>query len=117
MNSSARPFLRRIASNLLWTPQGIVRSPVVTFYDGDDAFVVETCSCPDRLPETEFHAGLLVADFPADFRGAFERLRASSGDLLADLPHTVVPGGVWVVLSGLDYARMRLTAESRIQRL
>lgn len=116
MNSSAQPS-RRIASNLLWTPQEIVRTPVVTFYDGDDAFVVETSPHPDRLPETEFYAGLLVADFPTDFRAAFERLRASSGDLLSDLPHTVVPGGIWVVLSGLDYARMRLTAESRIQRL
>ena len=56
-------------------------------------------------------------DFPPDFPEAFGRLRASSGDLLTELPHTVVPGGVWVVLSGLDYARMRLTAESRIRRL
>ena len=117
MNSSARPFRRRIASNLLWTPQGIVRSPVVTFYDAEDDFVVETCPCPDRLPETEFHAGLLVADFPPEFLEAFGRLRASSGDLLTELPHTVVPGGVWVVLSGRDYARMRLTAASRIRRL
>ena len=89
----------------------------MTFYDAEDDFVVETCPCPDRLPETEFHAGLLVADFPPDFPEAFGRLRASSGDLLTELPHTVVPGGVWVVLSGLDYARMRLTAASRIRRL
>lgn len=116
MNSSAGPFRRRIASNLLWTPQGLVRRPLVTFY-GDGTYLVETCAAPDRLPVTEFHAGLLVADFPADYRDAFERLRVSADDLLTTLPQTVVEGGIWVVLSGLDYAAMRLTPQSRIQRL
>lgn len=116
MNSSAMPFRRRIASNLLWTPQGVVRRPLVTFF-GDGTFLVESCPMPDRLPATEFHAGLLVADFPADYREAFEQLRKSVGDLLTTLPQTVVEGGIWVVLSGLDYAAMRLTPQSQIQRL
>lgn len=116
MNSSAGPFRRRIASNLLWTPQGLVRRPLVTFC-GDGTFLVETCAAPDRLPATEFYAGLLVADFPADYRRAFERLRAAADDLLTTLPQTVVEGGIWVVLSGLDYAALRLTPQSRIQPL
>lgn len=116
MNSSAGPFRRRIASNLLWTPQGLVRRPLVTFY-GDCTYLVETCAAPDRLPATEFYAGLLVADFPADYRRAFERLRAAEDDLSATLPQTVVEGGIWVVLSGLDYAALRLTPQSRIQPL
>lgn len=116
MNSSAGPFRRRIASNLLWTPQGLVRRPLVTFY-GDGTYLVETCVAPDCLPATEFYAGMLVADFPADYRRAFERLRAAEDDLSATLPQTVVEGGIWVVLSGLDYAALRLTPQSRLQPL
>ena len=116
MNSSVRPFRRRIASNLLWTPQGLVRHPVVTFY-GERDFLVESCPAPDRLPATEFHAGLLVGDFPEDYRAAFERLRSDTDDLSTALPRVVVPHGIWVVLSGLDYAALRLTPHSRIQRL
>lgn len=116
MNSSGVHFRRRIASNLLWTPQGLVRHPLVTFYEGG-RFLVESCPAPDRLPATEFHAGLLVGDFPEDYQKAFERLRSGSDDLLTALPHAVVPGGIWVVLSGLDYARMRLTPHARIRRL
>lgn len=116
MNSSAKPFRRRIASNLLWTPQGVLRQPLVTFY-ADGSFLVEQCPMPDRLAATEFYAGLLVADFPADFRPAFERMRAEGGDLAELLPRMVVEGGVWVVISGLDYAALRLTPQSRIQPL
>ncbi|WP_308501182.1 hypothetical protein [uncultured Alistipes sp.] len=78
---------------------------------------MEPCAVPDRLPATEFYAGMLVADFPADYRRAFERLRAAEDDLSATLPQTVVEGGIWVVLSGLDYAALRLTPQSRIQPL
>lgn len=116
MNSSREPFLRRIASNLLWTPDGVLRHPLVTFHEGG-GFLVEQCLMPDRLAATEFHAGLLVADFPADYRFAFERLRSAGGDLNALLPQTLVDGGVWVVISGLDYAALRLTPQSRIRRL
>lgn len=117
MNSSVQPFRRRIASNLLWTPEGLVRRPLVTFFGEAGDFLVESCAAPDRLASTEFYAGLLVADFPAEYRTAFERLRASDEDLLTTLPQTVVEGGIWVVISGLDYATMRLTPQSRIQRL
>lgn len=116
MNSSDRPFRRRIASNLLWTPQGVLRHPLVTFR-ADGGFLVEECPMPDRLAVTEFYAGLLVADFPADYRSAFERMRTEGGDLAALLPRTVTEGGVWVVISGLDYATLRLTPQSQIRLL
>ncbi len=117
MNSSDRPFRRRIASNLLWTPGGLIRHPVVTFCDPEGTFFVESCPTPDRLPCTEFYAGVLVADFPADYVRVFERLRTAGGDLSRLLPQTVVDGGIWVVISGLDYASLRLVAASRIRAL
>ena len=117
MNSFREPFHRRIASNLLWTPQGIVRHPLVTFCGPAGEFLVEQCATPDGLAATEFHAGLLVGDFPADYRAAFGRMMALGGDLATLLPQTVVEGGVWVVISGLDYAALRLTPQSQIRLL
>lgn len=116
MNSSGEPFRRRIASNLLWTPQGVIRHPLVTFHAGG-GFLVETCPAPDRLAATEFHAGLLVADFPTDYRTAFDRLKAAGGDLATLLPQTVTENGVWVVISALDYAALRLLPQSQIRLL
>ena len=43
MNFSAQPS-RRIASNLLWTPGGIVRNPLLTLDSGGRVVAVETCS-------------------------------------------------------------------------
>lgn len=118
MNSSEQP-LRRIASNRLWTPQGIVPWPLVTLSADGRVLSVETCRDPDRRAGTEFYAGLLVEDFPADYRRGFDALRARiSEPLSVTLPTVVTPGrGVWVVLSGLDYATLRLTPQSRILRL
>lgn len=116
MHSSVEPFRRRIASNLLWTPQGMMRQPLVTFF-ADGSFLVERCPMPDRLASTEFQAGLLVADFPVDYRRAFEQMQARGGDLRTLLPHVVAEGGVWVVISGLDYTMLRLTPQSRIRLL
>lgn len=59
MNSSAQPF-RRIASNLLWTPQGLVRNPLVEVAADGRILSVATCAEPDRLPGTEFYAGVLA---------------------------------------------------------
>ena len=115
MNSSAQPS-RRIASNLLWTSGGIVRNPLLTLDSGGRVVAVETC--PDRLAATEFYAGLLVPGFPDDFRAAFERLcRSSAAPLPELLAQTVTPGGVLVVISGLDYESLRLTPRSQIRRL
>ena len=117
MNSSAQPC-RRIASNRLWTPRGIVRDPLVEVAEGGRILSVRSCGEPDRLPATEFYAGLLVPGFPADCRTAFERLCRDSATPLPELlAQTVTPGGVLVVISGLDYDTLRLTAQSRIRRL
>lgn len=59
MNSSVQPF-RRIASNLLWTPQGLIRNPLVGVAADGRILSVETCAEPDRSPGTEFYAGVLA---------------------------------------------------------
>ena len=113
MDSSAQP-IRRIASNLLWTPGGIVRNPLLTLAPDGRVVAVESCSEPDRLAATEFYSGLLVPGFPA----AFERLCRDSATPLPELlAQTVTPGGVLVVISGLDYESLRLTSRSQIRRL
>ncbi len=110
---------RKIASNLLWTPQGVVRDPLVELADDGGLRSLATCTDPDRVPFVEFYAGLLVFDFPADFRVAFAALRATPGESLAErLPELIVPGeGIPVVISGLDYASLRLTPASRIEKI
>ena len=59
MNSSAQPS-RRIASNLLWTPQGLLRNPLVGVAADGRILSVGTCPEPDRCPGTEFYAGVLA---------------------------------------------------------
>lgn len=118
MNSSAQPF-RRIASSKLWTPQGLVSSPLVTLSADGRMLSVEVCPEPDRMPLTEFYAGLLVPGFPADYRVAFARLLARPDvPLCSSLPQVVTEsGGVLVVISGLDYSTLRLTSRSQILKL
>lgn len=118
MNASMPP-VRRIASNLLWTPQGIVRDPLLTLAADGRILTVTRCTAPDRLAATEFYAGLLVPDFPADYRTAFARLCRYPETPLDELLRRIVPAspGLLVVLSGLDYASMQLTAQSRIHAL
>ena len=118
MTSSAPRPSRRIASNLLWTPQGLVRHPLLTLGADGRVLSAESCPDPDRLAATEFYSGLLVPGFPADCRTAFERLCRDSATPLPELlAQTVTPGGVLVVISGLDYESMRLTSRSQIRRL
>jgi hypothetical protein len=117
MNSSGAP-IRRIAANLMWRPEGLVRNPLAEIGPDGRILRVDACPDPDRQPCTEFYAGLLVADFPADWRETFERLLSQSDtplpELLARLPRQ---RGVPVAISGLDYATMRLTPRARIRRL
>lgn len=118
MTSSAPRPSRRIASNLLWTPQGLVRSPLVTLAADGRVLTAACCTDPDRLPATEFYAGLLIPGFPEDYRAAFERLRATDKPLSELLPGLVESdGGVLVVLSGLDYESLRLTPQSQIRKI
>lgn len=175
MNSSVQSS-RRIASNRLWTPAGVVCDPLVEVAPDGGILSVERCPDPDRLPFTEFHAGMLVPGFPADYRAAFAWLLARRENSLAELlpqllsgafapagatgtagtaspagttspagaalpaglaspptppvptfptalttPDTPVipaaPGSCLVVLSGLDYDLLRLTAQSQIRLL
>lgn len=106
---------RRIASNLLWTPQGVIRHPLVVFGPDGRLLRIEQCAEPDRQPATEFYAGLLVLDFPTDYETVFSKLRAERASLSERLPHYVPASpGCPVVLSGLDYAALRLTPRSCI---
>ncbi len=106
---------RRIASNLLWTPQGVLRNPLAVFGPDGRLLRIEQCAEPDRQPATEFYAGLLVLDFPADYAAFFPQWCAERASLSERLPH-IVPAspGCPVVLSGLDYDTLRLTPRSRI---
>ena len=108
MTSSAPRPSRRIASNLLWTPQGLVRHPLLTLGADGRVLSAESCPDPDRLAATEFYAGLLVPDFPADYRAAFDGMRAAALPLSELLPRIVTPGGALVVISGLDYDSLRV---------
>ena len=89
MTSSAPRPSRRIASNLLWTPQGLVRHPLLTLGADGRVLSAESCPDPDRLAATEFYAGLLVPDFPADYRAAFDGMRAAALPLSELLPRIV----------------------------
>ncbi len=106
---------RRIASNLLWTPQGVLRNPLAVFGPDGRLLRIESCAEPDRQPATEFYAGLLVLDFPSDYEAVFSKLRAERASLSERLPHYVPASpGCPVVLSGLDYDTLRLTPQSSI---
>lgn len=113
------PQFRKIASNLLWTPQGWVRHPLVGLADNGSVRFVASCPEPDRLAFVEFRAGVLVPDFPADFRAVFEQFRVAPARSLGEwLPAVVTPGrGVLVLISGLDYGTLQITEHSRIERL
>lgn len=109
---------RRIAAHRLWRPQGVVAHPVVTLTPEGRIAAVETAADPDRIASTEFYAGILVPDFPADYRQAFAAMQQRGGSLAELLPHCVpAEAGRWVVISGIDYATLRLTAQARIAAL
>lgn len=111
--------VRRIAAHLLWTPGGIVRHPVAEVGEHGDVRWIGSSADPDREPFTAFFAGLLVPDFPRDFRAVFARLQMQPDISLAEVLSAVVtPGcGVPVVISGLDYETLRLTPHSRIMKV
>lgn len=54
---------RKIASNLLWTPDGYLRRPLITADRDGRIREVAVCETPDRCAGTEFHAGILVPAF------------------------------------------------------
>lgn len=100
----------------------MVRHPLVTLSPEGAVTDVTRCTEPDRTAGTEFYAGVLVPDFPADFRRVFARMQEEArcgGRTLPEQLAELVPAaaGVPVVISGIDYATMRLTARARIRSL
>ena len=116
MTSSAPRPSRRIASNLLWTPQGLVRHPLLTLGADGRVLSAECCPDPDRLAATEFYAGLLVPDFPADYRAAFDGMRVAALPLSELLPRIVTPGGALVEIMNEDGTMARLPQLTEIAR-
>lgn len=117
MNFSAPPS-RKIASNRLWTRQGVVCDPLVALDAAGRILSVEVCREPDRLPATEFYAGMIVPDFPADYRAAFDRLRRDPAPFAVALSRLLpAPDGIVVVISGMDYATLSLLPQARIRKL
>lgn len=51
--------IRRIASNYLWTPGGLLRNPLVTVASDGCVLSVERCDAPDGRAGVEFYAGVL----------------------------------------------------------
>mgnify|MGYP001033879658 FL=1 len=108
---------RRIASNLFWSPAGFVRHPLVEIDSRGRVLSVVSCPDPDRLPFVEFRSGLFVPDFPVEFRAAFAALPADT-PLSESLPAVITPGrGIPVLISGLDYAVLRLLPSARIEKV
>ncbi len=108
---------RRIASNLFWSPAGFVRHPLVEIDSRGRVLSVVSCPDPDRLSFVEFRSGLFVPDFPVEFRAAFAALPADT-PLSESLPAVITPGrGIPVLISGLDYAALRLLPSARIEKV
>lgn len=108
---------RRIAAHLLLTAAGErVRRPLVEFAPDGRIRSVAQWRDVDREPFTVFYAGLLVPDFPTDYRAAFAAVAADRTTPLDRLlPRT--PQGVTVLLTGIDYERLLLTDRTTIRRV
>lgn len=129
MNSSEQP-IRQIASNLLWTPRGLLRDPLVRLSTDGIVLGVETCPAPDREAGTAFFAGVLVAQTLAEPLAVLCRQRplpeTPLPEILATLA-TALPHGACevaerrccplAVISGLDYPTLRLTPQTQIRKL
>ncbi|MBE6182068.1 MAG: cytosine deaminase [Rikenellaceae bacterium] len=114
--SSSPEFNRKTASNLLWTPEGLVRNPLVEWDAEGHVVSLRTCDAPDREPFTEFLAGLLVLDFPCDIRATLAHMQCNADIPLPVLLSRLCPAEerIPVVISGIDYETMQLTANTRI---
>lgn len=118
MIPAARP-LRSIAARLLLTTAGgTIEHPLVELTpDGRLHRIVQsgvTTAAADRRPFTEYLAGLLVPDFPRDYRAAFAAVAADRTTPLGRLlPRE--EGGICVLLTGIDYERMVLTEQTKIR--
>ena len=108
---------RKIASNALLTANGtLLRQPLMGLDAEGRVVSVVQCAEPDREPFTEFRAGVLVVGLS---RAAFEAVRDDHTTPLTALlpPHLDSGNGHPALLSGLDYATMCFTTESRYEAL
>ena len=116
---------RKIASNLLWTPEGFVRHPLVTV--GGDGRIerVEVCAEPDRSACTEFYAGILTpafvdagasGDAAAAAGAAGGNGRLSLGGGTAALMQSGASGGDSVSVVGPEPVGAAASAEAPLDR-
>lgn len=89
---------------------------MVELSDEGGVLTVGRCSTPDRVPFTEFYAGVLVVGLACE---AFAAVAHDHTTPLAELlPPLVDPVSECVVLlSGLDYQTMCLTEQTVIRLL
>ncbi len=113
--------LRKIACHRLWTDGEILCNPLVSIGPDGRIVAVTRCDRPDTEPLTEFHAGVMVPDFPADFRTVFDGMLARRTKPLADLLSETVarPCGerCTVMISGVEYEPLRLTERAQIVKI
>lgn len=114
MSSSVHSILRIAANRLLTIDGTVIDRPLAELSPEGRIRSVVRCEEADRQPFTIFLAGLLVPDFPRDFRAAFA---AVAGDRTTPLDRLLPRerGGICVLLTGIDYRRMLLTERSRIR--
>ena len=108
---------RKIASNALLTADGVLHSrPLIRFDAAGAVVAVDFCEHPDREPFTEFRAGIVVLGFS---REAFEAVRHNHDTPITELlpPRLQLHSTQAALLTGLDYATMCFTAESRYEAL
>lgn len=104
--------MRKIASNLLFDGHTLHRNPLVELSDEGEVLRITTVAHPDRQPFTEFYAGMLVVG--VDPAMLPQLLSDHTTPLLDLLPPTINPArGRLMLLTGLDYAQLRFTTESR----
>ena len=104
---------RKIASNALLTADGVLHSrPLLCFDTAGAVVAVDFCEHPDREPFTEFRAGIVVMGLS---REAFEGVCLDHTTPITELlPPLMEPDSTQAaLLTGLNYATMRLTEVSR----
>ena len=115
-------YLRR---ELRWNALNVLCLAACVLVTASSAVFGETAMTPYKMLFAWLSGALFLvsatgagASMLDDFRAAFERLcRSSAAPLPELLAQTVTPGGVLVVISGLDYESLRLTPRSQIRRL
>ncbi len=114
-----QPVTRKIASNRLWTPDGVVHNPLVEFDDSGRMVSVVSCPEPDREAMTEFYSGVMIPNFPNLWRETFAAMLLRRNEplekLLAESITQTTTTTCTVIISGLNYSPLQLTDKSEIR--